>query len=38
MKGTAGEPSDGLEIDLLEEAYQYYLKRFDSAFGGFGCK
>ncbi|KAF8468349.1 hypothetical protein BDZ91DRAFT_812087 [Kalaharituber pfeilii] len=36
LKGTAGEPSDGLEIDLLEDAYQYFLKRFDSSFGGFG--
>ncbi|KAI5800275.1 hypothetical protein DFH27DRAFT_482843 [Peziza echinospora] len=36
LKGTSGEPSDGLEIDLLEEAYQYYLKRFDSTYGGFG--
>ncbi|RPB26334.1 hypothetical protein L211DRAFT_821396 [Terfezia boudieri ATCC MYA-4762] len=36
LKGTSGEPSDGLEIDLLEDAYQYFLKRFDSTFGGFG--
>lgn len=28
--------ADGLELDLLEEAYQHYKGRFDSKYGGFG--
>lgn len=27
---------DGLELDLLEESYQFYKGRFDSVYGGFG--
>ncbi|KAF2772262.1 hypothetical protein EJ03DRAFT_266830 [Teratosphaeria nubilosa] len=31
-----GDGEDGLEFDVLEEAYEHYKKRFDSRFGGFG--
>lgn len=37
---TSGKQSDAeqdsLELDLLEESYQFYKGRFDSIFGGFG--
>ncbi|KAK5172606.1 uncharacterized protein LTR77_002726 [Saxophila tyrrhenica] len=35
--GEVGEDEgDGLELDLLEESYQFYKGRFDSMYGGFG--
>lgn len=34
-KASDGE-QDGLELDLLEESYQFYKGRFDSIYGGFG--
>ncbi|PUU80950.1 Six-hairpin glycosidase-like protein [Tuber borchii] len=36
LKGTGGEPGDGLELDLLEEAYQHFMARYDPLYGGFG--
>ncbi|CUS11312.1 unnamed protein product [Tuber aestivum] len=36
LKGTGGEPGDGLELDLLEEAYQHFTTRYDRSYGGFG--
>ncbi|EPS43009.1 hypothetical protein H072_2996 [Dactylellina haptotyla CBS 200.50] len=38
LKGQAGaaELPEILEIDLLEEAYQYFLNRYDTTNGGFG--
>lgn len=33
MKGGEGE---GLELDLLEEAYQHFMARYDPVYGGFG--
>lgn len=41
LGGRAGDrvsdnEQDGLELDLLEESYQYHRKRFDSKYGGFG--
>ncbi len=37
---TGGKVSDneedGLELDLLEESFQFYKRRFDSVYGGFG--
>jgi uncharacterized protein YyaL (SSP411 family) len=38
LKMKAAEEKDGLEIDLLEEAYQYFQKLYDPDFGGFGRK
>lgn len=34
--GQGEEEDDGLELELLEEAYQHYAGRFDKTFGGFG--
>ncbi|TKA24102.1 hypothetical protein B0A50_06842 [Salinomyces thailandicus] len=34
--GRTSEGEDGLELDLLDEAYQHYKGKFDSKFGGFG--
>ena len=34
-KVSDGE-QDGLELDVLEESYQFYKGRFDSVYGGFG--
>lgn len=31
-----GQESDGLDLDLLEEAYRHYAARFDTANAGFG--
>lgn len=40
LGGRGGKVSDtdadGLELDLLEEAYEHYNGRFDSKYGGFG--
>ncbi|KAK3055027.1 hypothetical protein LTR09_004187 [Extremus antarcticus] len=41
LGGRSGEKveddeHDGLELDLLEESYQFYKGRFDSVYGGFG--
>ena len=39
LKGTGdinGEALEVLEIDLLEEAYQHFLSRYDKTNGGFG--
>ncbi|KAK0859001.1 hypothetical protein LTS02_009536 [Friedmanniomyces endolithicus] len=33
-KAEGGE--DGLDLDVIEDAYQHYKKRFDSVYGGFG--
>ncbi|KAF1810069.1 hypothetical protein P152DRAFT_451448 [Eremomyces bilateralis CBS 781.70] len=30
------DPAQMLELDLLDEAYEHFLGRFDNAFGGFG--
>lgn len=38
LKGTGGEETDRLEIDLLEESYQFFRKRYDPIFGGFGLE
>lgn len=35
QENVLGE-DDGLELELLEEAYQHYRSRFDRTFGGFG--
>jgi uncharacterized protein YyaL (SSP411 family) len=35
-EGNEEEEEDGLELDVLDEAYQHYKNRFDSKFGGFG--
>ena len=42
LGGRAGEKvgdneTDGLELDLLEESYQFHKKRFDGKYGGFGA-
>lgn len=34
--GKASDGDDGLELDVLEEAYQHYKNRFDTKYGGFG--
>ncbi|RMX83276.1 hypothetical protein D0867_16103 [Hortaea werneckii] len=34
--GRTSEGEDGLELDLLDEAYQHYKGRFDEKYGGFG--
>jgi uncharacterized protein YyaL (SSP411 family) len=31
------DEKDGLELDLLEESYQFHKTRFDSIYGGFGA-
>ncbi|CZT20044.1 related to DUF255 domain protein [Ramularia collo-cygni] len=38
LGGKDGKPdeNDGLELDLLDDAYQHYKGRFDPKFGGFG--
>lgn len=41
LGGRAGDKisdneQDGLELDLLEESYQFYKGRFDTIYGGFG--
>ena len=37
LGGRTGEnEQDGLELDLLEESFQFYKGRFDSIYGGFG--
>ncbi|KAF3941252.1 hypothetical protein ABW19_dt0209285 [Dactylella cylindrospora] len=33
---STAEGTDVLEIDLLEEAYQHFLSRYDRLYGGFG--
>lgn len=38
LKGTGGEPGEGLELDLLEEAYQHFMARYDPLYGGFGSR
>jgi len=38
LKGTGGEPGDGLELDLLEEAYQHFMARYDPLYDGFGSR
>ena len=42
LGGKAGDrvgenEQDGLELDLLEESYQFHRKRFDAKYGGFGA-
>ncbi|KAK4630929.1 Spermatogenesis-associated protein 20 [Fulvia fulva] len=32
-----GDDNDGLELDLLDDAFQHYKKRYDRKFGGFGA-
>lgn len=32
-----GDDNDGLELDLLDDAFQHYKQRYDSKFGGFGA-
>ncbi|KAK0935676.1 hypothetical protein LTR29_012748 [Friedmanniomyces endolithicus] len=34
-KAEGGE--DGVDLDVIEDAYQHYKKRFDSVYGGFGA-
>lgn len=34
--GRVSDGESGLELDLLEEAYQHYKGRFDHKYGGFG--
>ncbi|CAJ2502369.1 Uu.00g097630.m01.CDS01 [Anthostomella pinea] len=34
--GEKPDGEDGLELDLLDEAYQHYKNRFDDKYGGFG--
>ncbi|EMC96584.1 hypothetical protein BAUCODRAFT_33944 [Baudoinia panamericana UAMH 10762] len=34
--GKTSDGDDGLELDLIEEAYNHYKGRFDSKYGGFG--
>lgn len=36
LKGSAGEQTDHLEVDLLEEAYNQFVARYDPSYGGFG--
>lgn len=36
LKGAGGEPEEALEIELLEEAYQQFMKLYDLNNGGFG--
>ncbi|KAK4505010.1 hypothetical protein PRZ48_002973 [Zasmidium cellare] len=31
-----GDENDGLELDLLDDAFQHYKLRYDTQFGGFG--
>jgi uncharacterized protein YyaL (SSP411 family) len=38
LKGINGESNAGLELDLLEEAYQHFMARYDPLYGGFGSK
>ncbi|KAK5730116.1 hypothetical protein LTR15_000050 [Elasticomyces elasticus] len=38
QEGTLNsDGEDGLELDVIEEAYEHYKKRFDSVYGGFGA-
>ena len=32
-----GDGEDGLEFDVIEQAYDHYKARFDSKYGGFGA-
>ncbi|CAK4029875.1 Spermatogenesis-associated 20 [Lecanosticta acicola] len=32
-----GDEEDGLELDLLDDAFQHYKQRYDPKFGGFGA-
>ncbi|KAK5142727.1 hypothetical protein LTR04_002131 [Oleoguttula sp. CCFEE 6159] len=34
--GKDGEASDGLELELLDDAYEHYAAKYDSKYGGFG--
>jgi uncharacterized protein YyaL (SSP411 family) len=38
LGGKDGTPEehDGLELDLLDDAYEHYKERYDPKFGGFG--
>ncbi|KAK3109535.1 hypothetical protein LTR53_017124, partial [Teratosphaeriaceae sp. CCFEE 6253] len=38
QEGTLKEEGeeDGLDVDVIEDAYEHYKKRFDSRYGGFG--
>lgn len=38
LKGAGEGGDETLEVDLLEEAYQQFVTRFDSVNGGFGRK
>ncbi len=35
-RGSAGQEGEGLELDLLGDAYRHFAKRFDKVNGGFG--
>lgn len=35
-EGLKGGEGEGLELDLLEEAYQHFMARYDPLYGGFG--
>lgn len=35
-EGTKGGEDEGLELDLLEEAYEHFMVRYDPLNGGFG--
>jgi len=38
LSGTqpGGRADDGIELEVIEEAYEHYKNRFDSQYGGFG--
>lgn len=38
LKGAGEGDDENLDVDLLEEAYQQFVTRFDPVNGGFGCK
>lgn len=38
LKGPGEGDDETLDVDLLEEAYQQFVTRFDPVNGGFGCK
>jgi uncharacterized protein YyaL (SSP411 family) len=37
LKGSVEEDGDELDLELLDEAYEHFARRFDSTYGGFGA-
>ncbi|KAK5108883.1 hypothetical protein LTR62_007685 [Meristemomyces frigidus] len=36
--GEADGPDDGVELEVIEDAYEHYKARFDNKYGGFGAQ